>query len=695
MSRASLVLMLFAVLPAVSTAQTSAPAPAPAPAPPAEWPPLKVVDVHWIDTTVAACTDFSQFANGAWLAHDTIPAAYASSGVTRDMSDRNELVVRSVLDDAAAHRSSFPADSTPRKLGTFYATCMDSTAIEAAGATPIRPWLRGIDSVTTRARLVPEIAKLQVLGVNVVFRYSPDVDPHDAMHYLTWLYQGGLGLPDRDYYFAQGAASDSTRQAFVAHVAKMFRLAGQDSAAAGRAAADVMALETSLARGSLTRVERRDPAKTDHPMSAAQLAALTPGLAWPRYFRAIGLRVPVQKVNVAEPAFVKRVDSLLQAAPLATWRAYLRYHAIASAAPWLSTPFVQEDFAFRSRFSGARALLPRWKRCLREADGDVGEALGQAYVAKTFPPEARARARAVIDDIRTAFHERLLHLTWMSDSTRAQALDKLARMGEKIGYPDRWRDYSRLRVAEGPFVLNVAEANAFEWRRTVNRPGTPVDTTEWGITVPTVNAYYDPSKNEMVFPAGALMPQTFDASADDGANYGSLGGSWAGHELTHGFDDEGRHYDARGNLRDWWQPSDSVHFVEQAALVEQQFNEYIQVDTFHVNGKLTEGENIADWGGLLTAYDALESRLARERRPGGGLIEGYTPEQRYFIAYAQSWRGHDRPERLRTRVTVDPHAPERWRINGPLSNIAAFAQAFGCKEGDPMVRPKEKVPSIW
>ncbi len=644
---------------------------------------------------MAACTDFSQFANGAWLAHDTIPAAYASSGVTRDMSDRNELVVRSVLDDAAAHRSSFPADSTPRKLGTFYATCMDSTAIEAAGATPIRPWLRGIDSVTTRARLVPEIAKLQVLGVNVVFRYSPDVDPHDALHYLTWLYQGGLGLPDRDYYFAQGAASDSTRQAFVAHVAKMFRLAGQDSAAAGRAAADVMALETSLARGSLTRVERRDPAKTDHPMSAAQLAALTPGLAWPRYFRAIGLRVPVQKVNVAEPAFVKRVDSLLQAAPLATWRAYLRYHAIASAAPWLSTPFVQEDFAFRSRFSGARALLPRWKRCLREADGDVGEALGQAYVAKTFPPEARARARAVIDDIRTAFHERLLHLTWMSDSTRAQALDKLARMGEKIGYPDRWRDYSRLRVAEGPFVLNVAEANAFEWRRTVNRPGTPVDTTEWGITVPTVNAYYDPSKNEMVFPAGALMPQTFDASADDGANYGSLGGSWAGHELTHGFDDEGRHYDARGNLRDWWQPSDSVHFVEQAALVEQQFNEYIQVDTFHVNGKLTEGENIADWGGLLTAYDALESRLAREGRPGGGLIEGYTPEQRYFIAYAQSWRGHDRPERLRTRVTVDPHAPERWRINGPLSNIAAFALAFGCKEGDPMVRPKEKVPSIW
>src|SRR5256714_4280753 len=647
MSRAA-AFILLAVLPASLTAQADTSS--------SQWPPLKVVDVRWIDTTVSACVDFSKYANGAWLAHDTIPAAYSSSGVTRDMSDRNELVVRSVLEDAAAQRSTFPPASTPRKLGTFYATCMDSTAIETAGATPIRPWLRGIDSVTARAGLLREIGALQVLGANVVFRYSPDVDPHDANHYLTLLYQGGLGLPDRDYYLTQGAASDSTRQAYVAHVARLLRLVGQDSASAERDADEVLRFETSLAQASLTRVERRDPVKTDPPMNRAQPAALTPRLAWPVYFRAIGLRAPVKKVNVSAPQFLKRVDSLLQAAPLATWGAYLRFHAIASAAPWLSTPFVQEDFAFRSRFTGAKALLPRWKRCLREADGDLGEALGQAYVAKTFPPEARARARAVIDDIRAAFRERLLHLTWMSDSTRAQALDKLARMGEKVGYPDRWRDYSRLRVAEGPFVLNATQANAFEWRRTVNRPGMPVDTTEWGITVPTVNAYYDPSNNEMVFPAGALMPQTFDANADDAANYGSLGGSWAGHELTHGFDDSGRHYDAKGNLRDWWQPADSVHFVEQATLVERQFNEYIQVDTFHVNGKLTEGENIADWGGLLTAYDALESRLAREGRPG--LIEGYTPEQRYFIGYAQSWRGHAGPEQLPTPVTVDPHGPE-------------------------------------
>jgi putative endopeptidase len=371
----------------------------------------------------------------------------------------------------------------------------------------------------------------------------------------------------------------------------------------------------------------------------------------------------------------------------------LRYHVVSAAARWLSTPFVQEDFAFRSRFTGAKALLPRWKRCLRETDGDIGEALGEAYVGKTFPPEARVKARAVIDDIRAAFRERLQRLGWMSDSTRAQALNKLARMGEKIGYPDRWRDYTRLEVAEGPFVLNVLSANRFEWLRTVDRPGSAVDTTEWEITVPTVNAYYNPTKNEMVFPAGALVPQTFDPHADDAANYGSLGGSWAGHELTHGFDDEGRHYDAAGNLRDWWTAADSAHFTGQAELVVQQFNGYMQVDTLHVNGKLTLGENIADYGGVLTGFDALQRGLARNGRPGP--IDGYSPEQRYFLAYAQSWRSHTRDASLRTRLTVDPHAPERWRTNGPLANSPAFARAFGCKPGDPMVRPAERVAQIW
>ena len=687
-STASLaVLALLAFAPARTVAQG-----APTPLPAADRP-LKVLDPAFIDRTANACVDFMQYANGAWLAHDTIPAAYSSSGVTRDMSDHNELVVRSVLDEAMARRDSEAPGSTPRKLGTFYASCMDSTAIEAAGLKPLAPWLREIDRITSRETLQGAIADLQVRGIDLVFRYGPDVDPHDAAHYVAWLSQGGLGLPDRDYYTDAGPSADSTRTAYVQYVARTFRLAGEGAAQATRDAHQVMRLETELAKASLTRVALRDPSATDHPMTTAQLAALAPAVAWPRYFRTIGLTVPVARLNVAEPDFVHRVSVLLKTAPLAQWKAYLRFHLVSESSPWLSTPFVQAQFAFSSRFTGARQLLPRWKRCLRETDGDLGEALGQAYVAKTFPPEARARAKAVIDDIRAAFAERLRRLTWMSDSTRAHALDKLAKMREKVGYPDQWRDYTKLVTQPGPFILNVARANAFEWQRVVNRPGAAVDTTEWGITVPTVNAYYDPSKNEMVFPAGALEPQTFDATADDGANYGSLGGSWAGHELTHGFDDEGRHYDAAGNLRDWWTAADSAHFSAQADLIVEQFDAYLQVDTFHVNGRLTEGENIADYGGLLTGYDALERALERDGRPG--LIDGYTPEQRFFLAYAQSWRAHDRPEILRTRVTVDPHAPETWRNNGPLSNMPSFAQAFGCKAGDPMVRAADSVPHIW
>ncbi|HEX8905410.1 MAG TPA: M13 family metallopeptidase, partial [Longimicrobiaceae bacterium] len=595
--------------------------------------PLKVVDPAMIDTTARACTNFFQYATGGWLNHDTIPAAYSSSGVGRDMADRNELVVRAVLEDAARRRASLPAGSTERKLGTYYASCMDSTTAERAGLAPLRPALSRIAAVQTRPALLAEVAGLHSQLVNVLFRYRPDVAPHDAAHYQAQFYAGGLGLPDRDYYLNQGAGPDSLRRAYVDHIARVFVLAGQPEAAARADAQRVMALETEMAKASLTRVARREPSATDHPMSMAQLRTLTPNVDWTRYFAGIGLTQPVDQVNVSEPAFMRRVSELLATVPMTDWRAYLRYHLLSEASPWLSTPFVQENFAFSRRFTGARQLLPRWKRCLRAADNDMGEALGQAYVQRTFPPEARAKARQVIDDIRAAFAERLRHLEWMSDSTRAQALAKLSQMGEKVGYPEGWRDYSRLQVSEGPFVLNSLGANRFEWQRVVNRPGMPVDTTEWDMTVPTVNAYYDPSKNEMVFPAGALVPQTFDPNSDDAGNYGSLGGSWAGHELTHGFDDQGRHYDAKGNLRDWWTPADSAHFVQQADLVVQQYNSYLQVDTFHVNGKLTLGENIADYGGALVGFDALQRALERHGRPGP--IDGFTPEQRYFISFAQ------------------------------------------------------------
>jgi putative endopeptidase len=658
--------------------------------------PLKVVDASFIDTTTKACTDFFQFANGAWLRTDTIPAAYSYTGVGKDMGDRNELVVRSVLDDVMARRMSLPDSSTDRKLGTFYATCMDSTQAERQGASPIKPELDSIDAIRTRGDLVREIIALQRAGVNALLNVSPDVDPHDAARYVLWLAQGGLGLPDRDYYTKPGASADSLRRAYVAHVAASLRLAGEPRAQAALDATRIMRLETALARASLTREAQRDPSATDHPTSIAVLRTMTPAIDWTQVFATAGLTAPVTHVNVAEPVFVKRASALVAEAPLDEWRAYLRYHVIAESSPWLSTPFVREDFAFRSRFTGAKELLPRWKRCLRKADRDLGEALGQAYVSRTFSPDAKARARAVIEDVRSAFRARLLRLTWMSDSTRQRALEKLDRMREKVGYPDHWRDYSRLTVQDGPFIQNVFQANLFEWRRVINRPGTAVDTTEWDMTVPTVNAYYDPSKNEMVFPAGALVPQTFDPSADDGANYGSLAGSWAGHELTHGFDDEGRHFDDRGNLKDWWTAADATRFQTQADLMAAQYSSYIQVDTSHVNGKLTLGENIADNGGLLTGYDALERALDRDgTRPTVGLIDGYTPEQRYFISFAQSFRAHNRDEELKSRLATDPHSPEEWRVNGPVSNSADFARAFACKPGDPMVRPADTKPQIW
>ena len=656
-------------------------------------PALKVFDPSYIDKAAHACRDFFSFANGAWLERDTIPAAFSTSGVGKDMTDRNELVVRSVLDDAMAARHSAPANSTKAKLGTFYASCMDSTLAEKQGVSTIRAQLAGIAAIKTRPALVVQIGALQKLGVSALFQFGPSADPKDADHYIAWISQGGLGMPDRDYYTKIDPASDSLRKKYVAHIARTLGLAGELSADAAADAQRVMTLETELAKASMTRVALRDPNATYHKTSMADLQRMAPAIEWPAYFHTVGLTVPVPFVNVAEPGFVQRASTLVQTAPMDEWRAYLRYHLVSAASPWLSSPFANENFAYTSLYSGAKQMLPRWKRCLRAADGEIGEALGQAYVDKTFSPQAKAAAKQVIDDVRASFRDRLLALTWMSDSTRQYALTKLARMNEKVGYPDHWRDYSALHVTEGAFAPDVFSANAFEWNRVINRPGKPVDKTEWGMTVPTVNAYYDPSVNEMVFPAGALLPQTFDASGDMAANYGALGGSWAGHELTHGFDDEGRHYDAAGNLRDWWVPGDTVRFDQQAQRMVDQFDSYVQVDTTHVNGKLTLGENIADYGGLLTSYDALERALNRTGKRE--TIDGYTPEQRFFIAYAQTWREHSRPETMLTRVTVDPHAPAEWRTNGPISNMTAFARAFDCQPGDPMVRPQATVPQIW
>ena len=455
---------------------------------------------------------------------------------------------------------------------------------------------------------------------------------------MAFLGQGGLRDARSRLLHERGTPRpDSLRQAYARHVTNTLERSPAQRPAA--ALPRRMRNTSHGARGPRWQ-RRRSPAwrcairkATDHPTSLATLHTTVSAIDWTSYFRTIGLESTPARVNLSEPAFFKEANHLLVSTPVPVWKAYLRYHLISAGERWLSTPFVNEDFAYTSLFTG-REATPAALEALSPGDRRrVGEALGKAYVDKTFPPEAKARAKEIIDDVRAAFAERLRHLTWMSDTTRQKALAKLAQMHEKVGYPDVWRDYSKLEVAEGPFVLNVFRADQFEWHRVVGRPGSPVDTTEWGMTVPTVNAYYDGSKNEMVFPAGALEPQTFDPKADDGANFGSLAGSWAGHELTHGFDDEGRHFDAKGNLTDWWTATDGAKFTTQADLIVKQFNSYVAVDTLHVNGKLTEGENIADFGGILTGYDALERALEQHGRPGL-YRRGFTPEQRFFLGYA-------------------------------------------------------------
>lgn len=643
-----------------------------------------------LDTTCAPCTDFYQYANGTWLAKTPIPAAYTTYGAFTELSDRNQEVLHEVL-ETAARQAATETNPDMRKVGTFYATCMDSATIERAGAEPLRPRLARIAGIRTTADLLREVARLQLDGVNAMVRAGGAPDFKNSSQVIFAVGQGGLGLPDRDYYTKDDATSEKIRSAYVDHVARMLALLGEPDAAAQADARKVMAIETALANASMTRVQRRDPNAVYHKMTLDELQRRTPHLSWAAFLRDLGAP-RVSTLNVAQPAFVAALDSLVATVPLDDWKAYLRWHLVDATAPALSSPFVAEDFRFGQLLTGAKELLPRWKRCLRATDRSLGEALGQAYVARTFTPEAKARALEMVRNMEAVLHDRLASLEWMSEATRRQALVKLDAFMNKIGYPDRWRDYSALEVRTGPFVLNQLAANEFENRRDLAKVGKPVDRTEWGMTPPTVNAYYNPLVNEIVFPAGILQPPFFDPNADDAVNYGGMG-AVIGHEMTHGFDDQGRQFDAQGNLRDWWTPEDAAEYTKRATLVAEQFDGYVGVDTLHVNGRLTLGENIADLGGLKIAYAAMERALAKKGRPP--LIDGFTPEQRFFLAWARVWRSNTRPEAARQRLIVDPHAPAKWRVNGPLSNLPEFAQAFGCRAGEAMVRPDSLRAQIW
>ncbi len=651
----------------------------------------KPIDPANIDSTCRPCQDFFQYANGGWLKRSEIPGDLPRWGSFNELQDQNYAALQDVLTDAAANAAP-EKDANLRKLGTFYGTCMDSAAVERAGIGPLAGELRQIDAVKDRPGIESAIARLHRIGIPAAFAFRSTPDAKKSSRIIAELYQAGLGLPDRDYYTKSDPASEKLRTEYVKHVGNMLRLSGQSNAEASRSAQDILRLETTLAQASMTREAQRDPESIYHLTRWSDLPKITPRFGWQRYLSTHGLRSVVE-LNVAQPQFMSTVDSMLETAPVDVWRAYLRWMVLANTAPALSSPFVQESFRFNSTvLRGVSEMRPRWKRCLTFTDQALGEVLGQAYVRKNFTPAAKARALEMVRNIRAELRTRLGELAWMSQETKDKAYTKLQAIINKIGYPDSWRDYSKLEARPGPFVSNLLSANTFETARVLKKIGRPTDRTEWGMTPPTVNAYYNASTNEITFPAGIMQPPFFNPKADDAVNYGGMGGA-IGHEITHGFDDEGRQFDSEGNLSGWWTKSDTEEFNRRAEMVRKQFDSYVAIDSLRVNGKLTLGENIADLGGLLISHGAYRRSLRGKREPAP--IDGLTGDQRFFLAWAQIWRAKARPEFMRLMVNTDPHAPPKFRTNGPLSNIPAFAQAFGCKQGDPMVRSDSERAQIW
>jgi putative endopeptidase len=678
--------LVFANRPS-EAAHTKAPA---ASVPTIEAAQLPGFDVANMDTSVSACANFFQYANGGWIAKNQIPAAFSRWGRFEVLDEQNIAVLHGILDGLLA-KKTLKAGSNDQKIADYYRSCMDEPGIEAQGVQPIQPELDRIAAINDLAGLQAEIARLHAYRVPVVFGFGGAQDFKNSTAVIGQAVQGGLGLPDRDYYTKDDQKSRQTRDEYQKHMARMFELLGDSADRAAAESQTVVSIETKLAENSSTRVQRRDPEANYHPMNRTELSALTPHFDWRNYFDGVGLPT-IDKINVGQPDFFKAADKLLTAISLDDWKSYLRWHLLNSTAGTLSAKFVEEDFNFSGKYlQGTKEMQPRWRRCIVSTDRALGEALGQLYIQKTFTPAARVRAQDMVKNLVDALRSDLTTLSWMSDETRKKAISKLDAFIRKIGYPDKWRSYEALQVSRGPFYNNTLSAREFEVKRNLGKIGKPVDKTEWGMSPPTVNAYYNPSINEIVFPAGILQPPFYDPKADDAFNYGGIG-VVIGHEMTHGFDDTGARFDADGNLAMWWTPDDFKKFKERTDCVVKQFDGYEVEPGLNQNGKLVVGESVADLGGLAVAYAAYQKSL--NGKPGK-VIAGFTPEQRFFLGYAQIWAQNIRPEAARLRVATDPHPLGRFRVNGPLSNMQLFATTFQCKAGDPMVRSADKRCQIW
>ena len=648
-------------------------------------------DLSSMDKNTPACTDFYQYANGAWMKNTEIPAAYSSWGSFNVLAEFNRKALHDILEEAAK-KSNVAKGSNEQKIGDYYASCLDEAKREAEGMKPLVPELARIEKIQDLKGVQAQIAYMHRHGIATLFGYGSLPDLKNTAMVLGAAGQGGLSLPNRDYYTKTDEKSVKLREDFVKHIANMFELVGDTPEQAAKNAQTVLAFQTRLAQNSRTPVELRDPTTQYHLMTPAQLKELTPNFSWEDYRRNAGAPV-TGDINVTQPEFFTAVNKMITEVPVADWKTYLRWHLITAAAPNLSSKFEIENFNFFGKtLSGTKEQLPRWRRCVSATDASLGEALGQVYVARTFTPESKERMRTMVNNLIAAFRERLQKLDWMSEETRKQAIAKLNAFGQKIGYPDKWIDYSALNVSRESYLGNVLRSSEFDQMRDFAKINKPVDRKEWGMTPPTVNAGYNPLNNDISFPAGILQAPFFNPDADDAINYGAIG-AVIGHEITHGYDDSGSNFDSLGNLKNWWTESDKKNFDARAECVINQFSDFEAEPGLHLQGKLVSGESIADLGGLYVAYDAFMKSLQGKPHPAD--IDGFSAEQRFFLGWAQVWAETDRPEWVRFLAQSDPHPLSRFRVNGPLSNMPKFAEAFQCKTGDAMIREESKRCQIW